>query len=322
LEHSVTFEPEALLKACEWVVGASDWVSLDEEGVASVARAVAGAEVPAWDQQGMFQGSDAHVVAWLLAYNAVNFCYWPEADSARWHTVVGGQRVGHDDEALGVMAAFGEAMRRDVPLWDGSFLAGLDRRTLEGLLTPAPGAGHLPMMDERLRGLQELGTAYLQVGGPLGLLKASAVDTVGSLGQHCPGWRDTRVLGHTRLDFMKRAQLCVAMIHGRLGGRGVGAFPDLHRLTVFADYRLPQILRGMRVLRVHPELAARIDGEVSLPAGSAEEVSLRAAAVHAAHRLCQVSGAGALEVDYWLWKNAVEHNADLPTFHRTRCTEY
>lgn len=56
----------------------------------------------------------------------------------------------------------------------------------------------------------------------------------------------------------KRAQIFVADVWGAFGGAGLGAFPDLHRLTTFADYRVPVLLRQLSVLHYSPELAAKV----------------------------------------------------------------
>ena len=41
----------------------------------------------------------------------------------------------------------------------------------------------------------------------------------------------------------------------------------MERLTAFADYKLPQVLRELGIISYHPELAARIDAMEYLQAG-------------------------------------------------------
>lgn len=319
-----------LVAGCERVLARTDHLALVDEAIRDFAAAAPARllEPPAWTETGMLTGTDEELVAWLLAYNAINFCYWRD-DATRWFVRVGGEPMGVDDEALGVMGAFAEAIRQRVPLHDGRFLAALDATTLERLLAPAPGAGALPLMPERLAGLRELGRAYVAWGGPLGLVDTggSAVALVERLLVTCPSWSDARLFAGEVLTFAKRAQLCVAMIAGRFLRAGVGAFRDLHRLTAFADYRLPQVLRGAGILQLAPELAARIDRGEEIPAGTAAEVALRAAAVAGAERirvalLPRAPRADALVVDHLLWRTAVEQQDHLPAFHRTRTTAY
>merc|ERR1712224_291008 len=50
---------------------------------------------------------------------------------------------------------------------------------------------------------------------------------------------------------------------------------------MFADYRVPQILRPFGALRYSEALAAKVDGKHMIASGSEEEVEIRAATVQA-----------------------------------------
>lgn len=323
--------PEALLESAARVVHGSTLVRVDEAAIRAFAAQIplSALRLPPWDDEGFDPGSsDERVVAWLLAYNAVNFCYWPD-EGPRWWTVVEGRPRGQDDEALGVMAAFAEDLRGSRRLLDASGLARFDEADLSELLAPAPGAGALPLMGERVAGLRALGAGLAELGGVLGLVEAaggSAVRLSGLLAVRC-GFEDCADHEGERLFFRKRAYLCAAMLHGRFQGSGPGAFSDIVRLPVFADYRLPQILRAEGALALEPALAAAIDRGEPLPAGCAAEVEIRAATVLAAERLRlalaeRAPEVTALVVDQILWRAAVARQDALPPFHRTRTTAY
>jgi len=71
----------------------------------------------------------------------------------------------------------------------------------------------------------------------------------------------THTLTHTQqVFFYKRAQIFAADVYGAFQGRGMGALVDVGRLTCFADYRLPVVLRVMGVLRYGEGLAAKVGG--------------------------------------------------------------
>jgi hypothetical protein len=61
----------------------------------------------------------------------------------------------------------------------------------------------------------------------------------------------------------KRAQIFVADLYGAFGGTGLGAFSDISCLTMFADYRVPVVLRCMGVLEYSDQLAAKVGGGLS-----------------------------------------------------------
>jgi hypothetical protein len=115
--------------------------------------------------------------------------------------------------------------------------------------------------------------------------------------------------------FYKRAQITA----NDLVLAGVADFADADRLTVFADDRLPHVLRADGVLEYAPDLAARIDAGAPLAHGSAEEVELRACAVHACERLAAAAGVPPRTLDNWLW----HRGATVPGRpHITRTTAY
>jgi hypothetical protein len=64
--------------------------------------------------------------------------------------------------------------------------------------------------------------------------------------------------------------------------------PTLHvsgRLTMFADYRVPQILRNMNILAYSAELAARVDAREEVACGSDYETEIRASTVVCVDRI-------------------------------------
>ena len=157
----------------------------------------------------------------------------------------------------------------------------------------------------------------------------SALQLIGLLAQ-MPLFNDVqRYRGGREVPFYKRAQLTAADLSLALGGEGLGRFDDLDQLTIFADNLVPHVLRIDGILRYDPDLAARIDREELIPAGSEEEVELRAEAVHASELVVRaLNGAGhtsvtAMSIDYLLW-----HRGQNPAYkqakprHRTRTTFY
>lgn len=85
--------------------------------------------------------------------------------------------------------------------------------------------------------------------------------------------------------FYKRAQIFVGDVWGALGGAGLGSFRDLGRVTMFADYRVPVVLRQMGVLRYGEALGGRVAGGEEIQAGGREEAEIRGCTVEAVERL-------------------------------------
>lgn len=292
---------------------------------------------------------EERTAALLVAWNAINFSYYADEGQPRWRwRAPDGTEHGADDEANGVVAALtalnaGAQMR----LADADFLRKVSAQSLrEEIFPAAPGAGELPMADERAAALRELGEGLARLGAtPRGLVLSaagSAARFVTILVQQFPTYADIQLSladahgsssgggGGTHLEFHKRAQLCASMLHGA----GVcGGFSDMRELTIFADYRLPQLLRApdVGIFVLSPRLAAAIDGGEKITRDSEDEIVIRAATVWAGaiigEALRATEGGHDItqaQLDYYLWKLAVRRDAagELPAFHRTRCTAY
>ena len=157
--------------------------------------------------------------------------------------------------------------------------------------------------------------------------ECSAQTLVGLLGR-MPYFADVEVYGGITVPFYKRAQLTAADLALAFDGQGWGRFSDLDQLTIFADNLVPHVLRVDGLLAYDPDLAARIDAGTLIPAGSAEEIEIRAVALHAVELLVgELRRRGhdvtAMGLDYLLWNRGQQpaYKRAKPR-HRTRTVYY
>lgn len=253
---SSDFSGETLARQCENICARHPAIHVDAAAAATFAKSISVADVLAGNATSESREDDETTAALLVAWNAINFSYFPDPGKKRWrwrHPATR-QEYGADDEANGVVAALVAANERvnldgsspkiigPPALADAAFLRRVTAEVLSTwLLKASPGAGTLPMADERASALREVGDGLHRLGlTPLGLVKSangSAARLVSILIREFPSYSDVqRFPGEEggELGFHKRAQLCVSMLHSA----GVdGGFKDMFALTVFADYR-------------------------------------------------------------------------------------
>lgn len=141
-------------------------------------------------------------------------------------------------------------------------------------------------------------------------------------------FRDVERYGEIEVPFYKRAQLTAADLSLALNRSGLGRFDDLDRLTIFADNLVPHVLRIDGILEYTPELAARIDRAELIPAGSEEEVEIRACAVDAVEHIGESlrekgHAITSMGLDYVLWNRGQEKvYKSIKPRHRTRTVYY
>lgn len=300
----------------------------DEKAGLSSGRA--GITAPAWPAHYHFFDGSERTVNWLLVLDALNFCFWAEKGQARWQIEYRGEVLnGYWAEA----AALRRAVEENKPLWDARYLSNIDRQELATIFRgPSQDGPGIPLFEERVRCAREVGQVLLErFGGQFSRLVEQAgrsgVALALALVEHFSSFRDVATYEGREVRFFKRAQICVADLHGAFGGRSWGAFTDMDELTIFADYKLPQVLRHHGVLVYAPELADRIDRLELLAPGSVEEVEIRAATTWASELLrreiVRLGGQAvtAAEIDQLLW-HLGQDATDMRPYHRVRTIFY
>jgi len=122
--------------------------------------------------------------------------------------------------------------------------------------------------------------------------------------------------------FHKRAQIIAADLYGAFNGKKWGRFMDMDKVTAFADYKLPQVLRHLGILHYTDALAKKIDQEILIDAGCAEEVEIRANTIQAVElirrELAQKGKAlMSFEIDWLLWNLGQDNKYRKKPYHKT-----
>ncbi|MGH2494347.1 MAG: queuosine 5'-phosphate N-glycosylase/hydrolase, partial [Ktedonobacteraceae bacterium] len=320
----------------------SQQIERDQAGSADEQTDVITTTGPGWDTRHHFFDGTERTVNWLLLLDALNFCFWAEKDQSRWSIEYKGERLnGYWAEA----AALTRAVEEGYALWDAHYLSEISSADLaaifRGAPSPSKGTGtidpasmpvQIPLFEQRLANAREVGRVLLerfdgQFARAIEEAQGSAVRLALLLAEHFPSFHDVASFRGQAVRFFKRAQICVADLYGAFGGKRWGAFTSMDQLTIFADYKLPQLLRHAGVLEYHPTLAEHIDRLELLGPGSEEEVQIRAATVWACELLRQsMNAAGyepatAADIDQQLWLLS-QSIVDMRPYHRTYTMYY
>ena len=314
---------EEVLESTRWVAERSEQVRIDRQGLERLAKELAERDlrIPRWSYRYHFYDGGEQTVLYLLILDSLNFCFWAPKGREKW-------TIDYEGEPLSgyfaLAAALKQAFERGVPLADAEYLAALSPDRLQGILD---GRGELQLLDRRCEILNELGEVLLeryrgQAHHLVAAAHSSAVELARLMAKDLSSFRDMAEYKGQRIFFYKRAQILAADLWGAFEGQGWGSFADMDKLTAFADYKLPQVLRHLGVLRYAPGLARRIDRYEVLPAGSPEEVELRANTVWAVELLRrELSRLGKslipVELDWLLWELAQRGEFKVKPHHRT-----
>jgi hypothetical protein len=298
---------------------------LSEQWLLQKDRGNANTYPPLWDDRYHFHDGTERTINWLLVLDALNFCFWPEKGQPRWSIEYRGETLnGYWAEA----AALKRAVEDGIPLWDATCLSTISSETVAHIFR---GSGTIPLLEQRVSHAREVGHVLLehyngQFVHAIEQAEYNALKLVNLLVRDFPSFRDIATYHAHTVKFLKRAQICVADLYNAFYGQQWGTFADLERLTIFADYKLPQVLRHYHVLEYDSTLAQRVDNQELLPTESEEEIEIRAATIWACEllrRKMQQQGytMTAAEIDQRLWLMGQESTAMRP-YHRTRTIYY
>lgn len=309
-----------VLSACRWVAFQAEHVAISTEAIKEVAHrwAAEGFSPPQWDPRFHFRGSPVHTAQFMFVVDTLNFCFWGDP---KWRIAYRGHSL---DGYWALAASLSRAIEGGLPILDACFLADISEVTVEWIFR---GEGTLPLVAQRAANLREAGRWLLRryEGWFHNFVEDASRDAVQlalRLGEELASFQDVAVYKGMKVPLLKRAQLCAADLHGIFGGKLYGQLTSLDDLTAFADYKLPQMLRALGILRYRRPLAELVDNLVPLAAGSPEEVEIRACTVWAVELLRQeLASLGlrvtAVDIDYHLWYLSQSKERQSLPYHRT-----
>ena len=190
----------------------------------------------------------------------------------------------------------------------------------------------MQFLPERFNFIKEIGRILWDsfYSNPLNLLNAcnkSAVKLVSFLCNNLSAFEDKVSYRGNKFILCKKAKFFVAILHYAGPNIDECKFDDINELTVFPDYRLPQILRHFGILSYSVELASLVDNRIEIPYGSEYESEIRIATVIACEKILQLlhekgKRINAVQLDQWLWRKAKEISHVMKPHHRTLTTCY
>jgi hypothetical protein len=287
---------EDVRRHCAEVAASARFVSIHLDA----AEGIEPGSPPALDPQTHYLDGDREAVtAFLLTLDAINF-------GSGWFPTLRKRpgRSGYFTVAAGLADRF-----RAAGPWSPAELRELDAPTVAEVLGQDP--DH-ELIELYVRALDQLGQFWGE---------RSAVEVVEAAGGSAERLAEQVAGGMPFFEdhgFYKRAQI----LPHDLVLAGVAEFPDVDRLTVFADNLVPHVLRGDGVLEYDVSLSSRIDAGELLEPGSREEVEIRACAVHACEQIAPRLGVPPRILDGWLWNRGQQLRYKVRPRHRTRCVWY
>jgi len=268
--------------------------------------------------------------------DTLNFCFWSRNNLSFTTSYKGKSYQGY----FSLCAAINRALDEGIPITNASYLSTLTLDQLSYIFRSET-KEEIPMIASRLSVLREAGRVLTDKfeGNFVNLLKSannSALKFISLVVEHFPSYRDESTFRERTVYFYKRAQILVADIWGCFEGQGLGYFHDIDSITMFADYRVPQALCQLGVLKYSTELLQRLNDDPYLLPSDPLEIQIRGCSIWSVELLRRKIDELKIErqqgdilvnsviLDFFLWdyaKNQPSLMSDFP-FHKTSTIFY
>ncbi|KAJ0182810.1 hypothetical protein K1T71_002179 [Dendrolimus kikuchii] len=318
----------------EFIANNAQHIKIDEKGIEKLCEEMllsikSKLEIPDTGANINYPGKeDPKAVDWIFVADALNFCFWSYANTEKW-TV-----DGHSGY-YALEAALARALREGYDITNPHFYHKISEELLHTILK-GDNSATIPLFKKRVSVLHEVGSILIEKydGTFATCLKEankSAVKLLEIVVNNFPCFRDEAIYKNRRVSLYKRAQILVSDIWNFFNGTGLGGFEDIDKITMFADYRIPQVLVYFKVLNYDHALMKKLKDEELLESGSEEEVEIRGCSIHAIELLKKkieqklVSSQQNVEmpnsslIDYYLWcyrRKYADEMEHIP-FHKT-----
>ncbi|KAL4713958.1 hypothetical protein ACJJTC_015612 [Scirpophaga incertulas] len=270
---------------------------------------------------------DNRALDFIFVADSLNFCFWSYTESKKW-------TVNGHSGYYALEAALIRALEEGHNITDPKFYSVMNMEQLQ-LILRSDNDVQIPLLDNRLSVLHEVGEVLLKkYKGTFRtcIVEAnkSAINLLNIIVNSFPCFRDEAVYNGANVSLYKRAQILIADIWNFCGGNDWGEFHDIDKITMFADYRIPQVLSYFGILSYSDNLMEKLQKDILLPSGSVEEVEIRGCSIHAVELLRlkleqrikemkDIELPNSSLIDYYLWCYRRKHAIELEKmpFHKT-----
>lgn len=258
---------DSIKKTCMYVHRNSNYVSINKERIKTfISENFSLFENrPTWSECHFnlkeYETNIDIIIAYICVLDTLNFCFWPHDSEFEY-----GDLVNNLNKLLISNKNF----------FSCDNLIKITEKELQELLYDNQ---HFPLLDERVRGLNELG--YLiqtkcqgQFTSLLKICDYDLLKLINIIQKEINTFDDKAVYKGKQIFIFKRAQILAADLYSALNELSVPIkLSNIEHLTMFADYRVPQILRELGIFRYQETLCQKIDNLDIIYPGSEEEVN-------------------------------------------------
>jgi hypothetical protein len=267
---------------------------------------------------GMDKLSTEELVNFLLIYHTMGFCYWGQP---KWEVEYKGNKY---DGAYGYICALTKEIEKNKLFLDFTYLSSLSYEEFEVILS---GNIEIPLIKERYDCLMEVSKIVSQKMNN-NFCKFTKdmnndIELTNFLIDNFPSFVDVSEYKKREIYYYKRAQLLVSdILH--IKQEQLGSNVDYSNLIGCADYKIPQVLRDLKIVEYDDKLSELVDNKVEIEKGSIYEIEIRSTMLVIVDYIKNKSKNryNGIDINDYIWLQGQNKNNINRPYHRTRTIAY
>lgn len=313
-----------ILSSSRFVVENSKDVKIQEEAIKKFCATDPEIKSNGWLENAPFSIDklrEKEKVHFLFLLSAIGFSFW---GNPKWGIEYNNKKF---DGTWGLVASIARSIENGFNLLDYVNLIGITRQELQKVLK---GISEIPLFEERLRILREVASVTVNIynNDIRNLIRDSEFDVLKfqkELVRHFPSFDDKSVFMGEIVYYNKRAQLFISMLSQMFRGESLGNFCNISELSACADYKIPQVLRELDILKYSEKISDIIDNEREVEKDSKCENEIRSNTIWAIENIRrEFSSLGknydTIDINDYIWLQG--QNKQNKPYHKTKTIAY
>lgn len=308
---------ETIINTCYKVTNKAKHITINYNNIEKFANKIENIELKHWlstSPFGLLEMPIETIINFLLIYESINFSFW---GTPKW-------TITTDEGELDGSIALLYALLKYVQKNNTTDFSDISKEEFREILK---GNIEIPLLNERYNIIKNISNIVKDKmnNNFYQYIKDITTDTelFNIIITNFPSFKDERSYNDETIKLYKLAQLLTSdILHIREIKENIKV--DYSNLIGCADYKIPQVLRGLELITYSNELASIIDSKQEIEENSIYEVEIRASQLVIINEIKIIlkNKECAIDINDYLFLQKNNPNIVLKPYHLTRTTNY
>lgn len=310
-------ELDEIIKSCNYVANNSEFVKINEIKLDEFVKTIKEIETEHWLSFSPYNLLDLPIetiVNFLLVYESIDFSFW---GNPKWTIDTDS---GKEDGSIALLYAVLKYVKERKTTDFSKISKEEFRKILKGNI-------EIPLFEERYNIIKNVSNTVNEKmnGNFYEFIKDINNDEelFKIIINYFPNFKDERTYKGKKVYLYKLAQLLTSdILHMRELKENMKV--DYSHLIGCADYKIPQVIRGLGILEYNQELSNMVDNKIQIEENSKYEIEIRANMLVVIDLIKKKlkNKVYAIDINDYIWGQARNKNVQLKPYHLTRNINY